>query len=107
MHPVGPIGQVTVAVGSFDAQRMQNPDIGGIEYQQGELEGYLLREYLLEKFERRCVYCGAQEVPLEIDHVLPKARGGANRVTKWTKACPPWKQRKRYEIPAELGFPDL
>jgi RRXRR protein len=55
-----PVGQVRVEVGSFDTQKIQNPDIAGIEYQQGELAGYLLREYLLEKFERRCVYCGAQ-----------------------------------------------
>src|SRR5260370_21181634 len=107
MHPVGPIGQVTVAVGSFDAQRMQNPDIGGIEYEQGELEGYLLREYLLEKFERRCVYCGAQEVPLEIDHVLPKARGGSNRVANLTIACHPCNQRKGQQTAAEFGFPDV
>jgi len=32
-----PVGQVTVEVGSFDTQKMQNPDIAGIEYQQGEL----------------------------------------------------------------------
>ncbi len=102
-----PIGQVTVEVGSFDTQRMQNPDIAGIEYQQGELEGYLLREYLLEKFERRCVYCGAQEVPLEIDHVLPKARGGSNRVANLTIACHPCNQRKGQQTAAEFGFPDV
>jgi len=102
-----PVGQVRVEVGSFDTQRMQHPDIAGIEYQQGELEGYLLREYLLAKFERRCVYCGAQGVPLEIDHVLPKARGGSNRAANLTIACHPCNQRKGQQTAAEFGFPDV
>jgi 5-methylcytosine-specific restriction endonuclease McrA len=101
------VGQVTVEVGSFDTQRMQNPDIAGIEYQQGELEGYLLREYILEKFQRTCVYCGAQGVPLEIDHLLPKARGGSNRASNLTLACRPCNQRKGQQTAAEFGFPEV
>ena len=102
-----PVGRVTVEVGSFDTQRMQNPDIAGIEYQQGELEGYLLREYILEKFQRTCVYCGIQGVPLEIDHLLPKARGGSNRASNLTLACCPCNQRKGQQTAAEFGFPDV
>ncbi len=101
------VGQVTVEVGSFDTQKMQNPDIAGIEYQQGELEGYLLREYILEKFQRTCVYCGAQGVPLEIDHLLPKARGGSNRASNLTLACRPCNQRKGQQTAAEFGFPEV
>jgi len=37
---------------------MQNPNMSGIEYQQGELMGYEVREYLLEKWKRKCAYCG-------------------------------------------------
>ena len=102
-----PVGQITVEVGSFDTQKMQNPDITGTEYQQGELEGYLLREYLLEKFQRTCVYCGAQGVPLEIDHLLPKARGGSNRASNLTVACHPCNQRKGQQTAAEFGFPGV
>jgi len=29
----------------FDLQQMENPEIGGIEYQQGTLAGYEVREY--------------------------------------------------------------
>jgi hypothetical protein len=102
-----PVGQVSVEVGSFDTQKMQNQDITGIEYQQGQLEGYLLREYILEKFQRTCVYCGAQGVPLEIDHLLPKARGGSNRASNLTLACRPCNQRKGQQTAAEFGFPDV
>jgi hypothetical protein len=46
-----------------------------------------MREYLLEKFNRTCVYCGAKNVPLQVEHVVPKALGGSNRVSNLTLAC--------------------
>lgn len=33
------------------------PEITKWEYQQGELQGYLMREYVLEKWQRTCAYC--------------------------------------------------
>ena len=66
---------------------MQNPEISGILYQRGELVGYEMREYLLEKFNRTCVYCGAKNVPLQVEHVIPKAKGGSNRISNLTLAC--------------------
>jgi 5-methylcytosine-specific restriction endonuclease McrA len=60
---------------------MENPDICGIEYQQGELAGYEVREYLLEKWGRKCVYCSKTELPLQIEHIIARSRGGSDRVT--------------------------
>jgi 5-methylcytosine-specific restriction endonuclease McrA len=71
----------------FDLQQMQNPEIQGTEYQQGTLFGYELREYLLEKWYRKCAYCGKSEVPLQIEHIVPKAKGGTDRVSNLTLAC--------------------
>ena len=78
----------------FDAQKLQNPEISGNEYQQGTLFEYEVREYLLEKFGRRCVYCGAENVPLNIDHVVPKARGGSNRISNLVLACVDCNEKK-------------
>ena len=78
----------------FDTQALQNPEISGIEYQQGELAGYEVREYLLEKWNRRCAYCGATHMPLEIEHIVPRANGGSDRVSNLTLACRPCNQRK-------------
>ncbi|MBA2286873.1 MAG: hypothetical protein H0W02_15470 [Ktedonobacteraceae bacterium] len=36
-----------------------------MQYQQGELLGYEVRAFLLEKWGRTCAYCDAQNVPLE------------------------------------------
>ena len=71
----------------FDTQALQNPEISGTQYQQGELFGYEVREYLLEKWGRFCAYCKAENIPLEVEHIKPKSKGGSNRVSNLTIAC--------------------
>ena len=71
----------------FDTQAMENPEISGVEYQRGTLAGFELREYLLAKWDHACAYCGATEVPLNLDHIVPRARGGSNRVSNLACAC--------------------
>jgi hypothetical protein len=78
----------------FDMQQMQNPEISGVEYQQGELQGYEVKEYLLEKWGRECAYCDGENTPLEVDHIQPKSKGGSNRVSNLTLACHDCNQRK-------------
>lgn len=78
----------------FDTQLLVNPEIAGTEYQQGELAGYEVREYLLEKWGRQCAYCDAQNVPLEIEHIVAKSKGGSNRVSNLTLACTCCNQKK-------------
>ena len=65
-----------------------------MEYQQGELAGYEVREYLLEKWQRQCAYCDAQNIPLQIEHIHPKARCGSNRISNLTLACAPCNVKK-------------
>ncbi len=78
----------------FDLQQMTNPEISGVEYQQGELAGYEVREYLLEKWQRTCAYCSAKDVPLQVEHINPKANGGTNRVSNLCLACEPCNRAK-------------
>jgi len=73
---------------------MQNPEISGVDYQQGTLLGYEVREYLLEKWERKCAYCDAKDQRLEIDHIDPKSRGGSNRISNLTISCRPCNEKK-------------
>ena len=71
----------------FDMQLMDNPEISGTEYQQGTLAGYETREYLLEKWGRKCTYCGKENVPLQIEHIVPRAKSGSNRISNLCLAC--------------------
>lgn len=91
----------------FDMQLMQNAEVSGIEYQQGELQGYEVREYLLEKYSRKCCYCGKTDVPLEVEHITPKSRGGSNRVSNLCLACHDCNQRKGKQTATEFGFPGV
>jgi hypothetical protein len=79
---------------------MQNPEISGIEYQHGTLQGTEIKEYLLEKWGHKCAYCGATNVPLEVEHIQPRSKGGSNRVSNLTIACHDCNQRKD-KIPIE------
>ncbi len=87
LYRLCPITAISLELVRFDTQAMQNPEISGVEYQQGELSGYEVREYLLEKFGHKCVYCGEENVPLQVEHIMPRARGGSNRVSNLTIAC--------------------
>jgi 5-methylcytosine-specific restriction endonuclease McrA len=102
-----PVSRVNVEIGSFDTQKMQNVDIAGIEYQQGELQGYFLREYVLNKWQRKCAYCGVKAVPLEMEHIVPKSRGGSRRASNLTLACHTCNQRKGQQTAEEFGFPEV
>lgn len=102
-----PISSISLELVKFDTQRMRDPEISGVEYQQGELLGYEIREYLLEKLGRRCAYCGAEGVPFEVEHVVPKSRGGSNRVDNLTLSCEPCNMEKGNKTAAEFGHPEI
>ena len=87
LSKIYPITRLAVEHVKFDTQLMQNPEISGVEYQKGTLFETEVWEYLLEKFKRKCYYCGAKNVPLEKEHILPKAKGGTNRVSNLTVSC--------------------
>src|SRR5215471_12992887 len=102
-----PVTSLSQELVRFDTQALQQPEIAGVAYQQGSLMGYELREYLLEKWGRRCAYCGAKELPLQVEHLVPRARGGPNRVSNLTLACQDCNQRKGTRTAEEFGHPEL
>ena len=102
-----PLTHISYENVKFDTQLMQNPEISGVEYQQGTLKGYEVREYLLEKFDRKCAYCKAENVPLQIEHIISKAKGGTNRISNLTIACQPCNQAKGTMSAEEFGHPEV
>ena len=81
------ITNISMELVRFDMQLLENPEISGVEYQQGTLAGYELREYLLEKWGRKCTYCGKENIPLQVEHIVPRAKGGSNRVSNLCLSC--------------------
>jgi 5-methylcytosine-specific restriction endonuclease McrA len=94
LRKLAPVTNLTVEAVRFDTQILHNPEITGTEYQRGTLYGYEVREYLLEKWGRRCAYCGAARVPLNMDHIVPRARNGSSRISNLILSCVPCNQAK-------------
>ncbi len=94
LRRLAPVTSIACEVVRFDTQALENPEIAGAECQQGTLAGYEVRECLLEKWGRKCACCGATNVPLQVDHVRPKARGGSDRVSNLALACRSCNQAK-------------
>ncbi|HEX3643268.1 MAG TPA: RNA-guided endonuclease IscB, partial [Ktedonobacteraceae bacterium] len=84
---VCPITNISMELVKFDMQVMENAEISGVQYQQGTLQGYEAREYLLEKWERKCTYCGKKDIPLQVEHIHPRAKLGTNRISNLCLAC--------------------
>ncbi|USY22572.1 RNA-guided endonuclease IscB [Nocardiopsis exhalans] len=98
-----PVRAVHVERVAFDTHALSaGKPLEGVEYQHGTLHGFEAREYLLAKFDRACVYCGATNLPLNIDHVRPRSRGGSDRVSNLVLACIPCNQAKGNELVEEF-----
>ena len=102
-----PLVRIDVERVKFDTMVLQNPEIAGIAYQRGELLGWEVRSYLLEKFQRRCVYCSREQVVFELDHVRPRSRGGSDRVSNLVLACHTCNEQKGNQTAAEFGHPEV
>jgi 5-methylcytosine-specific restriction endonuclease McrA len=103
---VYPIEGLALELVKFDMQLMQNPEISGVKYQQGELQGFELREYVLIKFNHRCAYAGDDspcDQVLNVDHVFPRSRGGSNRVSNLVCACRKHNEEKNNLTLEEYG----
>lgn len=94
LHRYFPIETIIVEVAEFDIQKIKNPDISGKDYQQGTLQGYNIRNYLLEKHGRKCFYCDKEVSNFEVEHMIPKAKGGSNRIDNLTLSCHNCNQKK-------------
>jgi len=58
LKTIVPISKITIEVAKFDIQKIENPEISGIEYKQGNLYGYQnIRSYLLAREHGLCQLC--------------------------------------------------
>lgn len=69
----------------------------------------LSRELLFRRDRNVCAYCGGKfrSSELEMEHVLPRARGGANDWRNLVSACRACNARKGCATPEEAGMPLL
>ncbi|MBN1311548.1 MAG: HNH endonuclease [Anaerolineae bacterium] len=61
-------------------------------------------QWLLEKYEFRCAYCGCRGEGLTPDHVIPLSRGGDNALSNIVPSCSACNLRKGARTPEEAGM---
>lgn len=74
-----PITSITAEVASFDIQKIKNPLVQGIEYQQGEqLDFWNTREYVLFRDGHLCQCCKgkSKDKVLNVHHIESRKIGG-------------------------------
>lgn len=79
LYKILPIKTIIVEVASFDIQKIKNPDISGVEYQQGEQLGFWnVREYVLFRDGHQCQCCKgkSKDKILNVHHVESRKTGG-------------------------------
>ena len=87
-----PIKSFKIEAASFDIQKIKNPDIEGVEYQQGDCYGYEnKRQFVLARDNYTCQCCKRKFAPneLHVHHIIYKSKGGTDVVTNLTTVCAP------------------
>ena len=86
----------------FDVAQMSSDKyLIGTDYQQGPLYDTNLRDFIFSKTKGRCSYCGAKAE--EIDHVIPRAKGGTNSTYNLIPACRSCNEKKSNLSLKEFG----
>lgn len=83
-----PSPKLCIEVGKFDVQKMMNPDIEGVEYQQGETYGYYdVRYYVFARDNYTCQVCKKKGKILQTHHIVYKSKGGTDRPSNLITVC--------------------
>jgi len=64
----------------------------------------LNRKNVIARDEYACQYCGVSKIPLTIDHITPKGRGGGDTWENLVAACKPCNQKKGDRMLNEIGM---
>ncbi len=79
LYEILPITKLVIETAQFDIQKINNPEISGAEYQQGEQLGFWnVREYVLFRDNHECQYCHgkSKDVVLNVHHIKSRKIGG-------------------------------
>ena len=84
-----PISKIMVDAAAFDIQKIKNPEISGVDYQNGEQKGFWnVREYVLYRDGHACQHCKgrSRDRVLEVHHIKSR-QTGSNRPDNLITLC--------------------
>ena len=79
VYKILPISSLVIETASFDIQKIKNPQVSGVEYQQGEqLDFWNVREYVLFRDNHNCQHCHgkSKDKVLNVHHKESRKTGG-------------------------------
>lgn len=78
-----------IEVGKFDAAKMINPNINGVDYQHGQTYRFFdERYYVFARDNYTCQVCGkSKNKILQTHHIIFRSCGGSNRVDNLITVC--------------------
>lgn len=83
-----PNPKLNIEVGKFDVQKMINPNIEGVDYQEGQTYGYYnKRYYILDRDNYTCQVCKKKGKILQTHHIIYKSHGGSDRADNLITVC--------------------
>lgn len=100
-----PVDKVRIEVGNFDIQKMENPDISGVEYQQGRQLGFEnVKAFVLYRDGYKCRKCqGHSGDPVLVVHHVESRQTGGNSPGNLVTLCSTCHNRlHRGEIDLEI-----
>ena len=109
VHDILPVAKTTIEVAQFDAQKIKNLEIYGIDYQQGEQLGFWnVREYVLARDGHKCQHCkGRSKDPvLNVHHLESRKTGGnaPNNLITLCETCHKAYHRGEFELKIKRGM---
>lgn len=89
VHSILPITETVIEVAQFDTQLLKNPDIQGVEYQQGpQMQFQNTREYVLARDGHTCQCChGKSKDPILCIHHIESRQTGGNSPDNLVTLC--------------------
>lgn len=108
IHKFLPITNIVVETASFDIQKINNPIISGVEYQQGEqLDFFNVREYVLCRDNHTCQHCKgkSKDKVLNAHHIESRKTGGdsPNNLITLCETCHKAYHRGEFELNVKRG----
>lgn len=105
-----PITQIVYEEGQFDTRKLWDSKV--TDYRQGPGSGHENRKKaILWRDKYRCQYCGVDcieaSLVAEIDHVIPKSRGGTWAYQNLVCACRICNREKGNRTASEFGHPQV
>ena len=107
VHEILPITKIIVETASFDMAKIQNPDISGKEYQEGEQMGFWnVREYVLFRDGHICQCCKgkSKDNHLNIHHIESRKTGGnaPNNLITLCETCHKGYHKGTIKLPSNI-----